>query len=110
MAPIERVPRSPLNTQRERSLLKILCTNQISGFNDLVLGALNSEDFQTVMLGLAASRLNHDDAIWTKVEVLAGVPDPCIAGRAVHSLCHGAGVKQHKRGTPGERRLYGHRL
>ena len=97
VASIERVPRSPLNIQRERSLLKILCTNPIGGFNDLVLSALDSADFQTVMLGLAASRLNHDDAIWTRVEVLAGVADPCIAGRAVHSICHGAGVKQHKR-------------
>ncbi len=97
VAPIERVPRALPDPRRATSLLKILCANTIDGFGEVVLTALQSQDFQTVMLGLAASRLNHDEAIWTKVGELATAADPCIGGRAVHSLCHGAGVKQHKR-------------
>ncbi len=85
------------NRARETSLLKILCANRIKGFNELVQRALASPDFQTAMLGLAAARLNNDDAIWDEVEELSESLNPCIAGRAVHSLCHGAGVKHHKR-------------
>lgn len=83
--------------RRSQALLKIMCANAVKGFEDVVLRALHGSDFQTVMLGLAAARLNHDDAIWEKVGELATSPDSCVAGRAVHSLCHGAGVKHHKR-------------
>ena len=95
VSPLIRLPKADA-ARCSQALLKIMCSNVVNGFEDIVLRAVHGSDFQTVMLGLAAARLNHNDAIWEKVGELATSSDPCVAGRAVHSLCHGAGVKHHK--------------
>lgn len=76
------------------SLLCILATNQVTGLGEFVEQSLDSADFQTRMLAIAAAERNHSPKVLNRLLAIVGEPNPCLSGRARHSLCV-AGAPRH---------------
>lgn len=77
-------------------ILRIMAHHMIDGMDAVIEWGLGSEDFQTLLLALAASRNNGRDSFWTRICELTKHSNACIRGRAVDSLCVAAGPEQHR--------------
>ncbi len=77
-------------------MLLILSANAVPGFADLILQSLESDDFQTQMLALAAAKWNHDARLWDVVFRYLDSPSQCLQGRALDTLCN-SNAEQHCR-------------
>jgi hypothetical protein len=79
---------------RRRAMLLILSSNPVPGFSDLILQSLESDDFQTQMLALAAAKWNHDPRFWDVVFRNLSAPSHCLQGRALDTLCYSNAEQQ----------------
>ena len=82
--------------ERRRAMLLILSANAVPGFEDLILESLESADFQTQMLALAAAKSNHDARLWDAVFRYLDSSSHCLQGRALDTLCN-SNAEQHCR-------------
>jgi hypothetical protein len=81
---------------RVTNFLKILAHNFVPGTEKIVQMGLLNDDFQHKMLALAAAKYNGNDKIWRIALELKEGKQPCLAGRALDSLCIGGRFKDHK--------------